>query len=618
MATSPPSGDPAYWSEVPYADKNTDVDWSDLLDSLRDEFWLREEELKLLHKIDLQLLENGRRTEGLLTLLVGDLARILKCELAAVLLRRGTQVEVTNVNVSGSLGQLLPISRSLVGQSITEAATIIIPDILNHVKSDDYVKIMGYDGPPMRSMMATPIILHREPIGALHVESTRVGAFRSVHRRVLEAVASQAAIALEKNHNFDSAVLFAEVDSIIFSNDDSQQQVVKTALDRVVSKLTELEKIELFGAQVLFPRGENYLEIVYSTKPEDVGLFVEINHSVSGRAATERQTIVLGDVKEDEKYRRILGEGESIRSEIAVPIMFGADSYVIGVLNVESEQPDAFSGFNRVALEAFADRVKTLLAFAKLKTDVSESLEIRQANDLMIAIGDQAAHIVHRIKNIVGALRFDIQSLQDQLEHGTLSVGPALARKLEHMMDEVDDTLRLPEWLSGVLRREESATDINSCIETALQNSDLPSNVLVETCLARDIPRLPLFAFDIVVQNLIQNALDAMPEGGTLTATTLQHLPPDLPVGYVQLIVQDTGIGISDEAHARMFDLNFTTKTRRGQGLGFGMWWVRNFVRRVGGEIWATNRKSGGAEVTVQIPIKQEITSSSEKSGVGP
>jgi signal transduction histidine kinase len=191
-----------------------------------------------------------------------------------------------------------------------------------------------------------------------------------------------------------------------------------------------------------------------------------------------------------------------------------------------------------------------------------------------------------------------------------------LARKLEHMMDEVNDTLRLPEWLSGVLRREESATDINSCIKTALQNSDLPGNVLVETCLARDIPRLPLFAFDIVVQNLIQNALDAMPDGGTLRVTTLQHLPLDLPVGYVQLIVQDTGIGISDEAQARMFDLNFTTKTRRGQGLGFGMWWVRNFVRRVGGEIWATNRKSGGAEVTVQIPIKQEMTSSSEKPGV--
>ena len=227
-------------------------------DILRDEFWLREEELKLLHQIDLQLLENGRRTESLLTLVVGDVARILKCELAALLLRRGTQVEVTFVSVSGSLGQLLPISRSLVGQSITEAATIIIADILSDVKSEDYVKIMGYDCPAMRSLMATPIILHGEPIGALHVESTRVGAFKSVHRRVLEAVASQAAIALEKAHNFDSAALFAEVDSIIFSNDDSQQQVIQTALDRVVSKLTELEKIELFGAQVLFPRGKDY------------------------------------------------------------------------------------------------------------------------------------------------------------------------------------------------------------------------------------------------------------------------------------------------------------------------------------------------------------------------
>lgn len=611
MATSSSAGDPAHRSELSPAGRNTDMDWSDLLDSLRDEFWLREEELKLLHQIDLQLLKDGNRTEDLLSLVVHDMARILRCELAGVLLRRGTQVEVTNANVSGTLGQLLPISRSLVGRSVSEAQTVIITDLQDDERSADYVKIVGYDGPPMRSLMTCPIILRGDPIGALHVESTRVAAFRPVHQRVLEAVASQVAIGLEKAHNFDSAALFTEVDSIIFSDDDSPQQVIKTALDRVISKLTELEKIELSGAQVLFPRGKDYLEIVYSTNPEDVGLFVDMSRSVSGHAATERQTIVLGNVKDDNRYVSLLGD--SIRSEIAVPILFGSDSYVIGVLNVESSQQDAFSGFNRVALEAFADRVKTLLAFAKLKTDVSESLETRQANDLMIAIGDQTAHIVHRIKNVVGALRFDIQTLQGQLENGTLTVGPGLARKLDQMMAEVNDTLQLPEWLSGVLRRGESATDINSCIEIVLQHTDIPENVSVLRRLATDIPRLQLFAFNIVVENLIQNALDAMQDGGTLTVTTLQHLPSDLPVGYVQLIVQDTGTGITAEAHERMFDLNFTTKTRRGQGLGFGMWWVRNFVRRVGGEIWATNRKSGGAEVTVQIPIRQGKNSSSDE-----
>jgi putative methionine-R-sulfoxide reductase with GAF domain len=74
-----------------------------------------------------------------------------------------------------------------------------------------------------------------------------------------------------------------------------------------------------------------------------VGLIIGIDESICGRAVRERRTVIIGDVSKEPEYRRLLGP--SIQSEIAIPISLGDASVLIGVLNVESEEPDAFEGF---------------------------------------------------------------------------------------------------------------------------------------------------------------------------------------------------------------------------------------------------------------------------------
>lgn len=74
--------------------------------------------------------------------------------------------------------------------------------------------------------------------------------------------------------------------------------------------------------------------------------------------------------------------------------------------------------------------------------------------------------------------------------------------------------------------------------------------------------------------------------------------------GYVQLSVKDTGVGIPDEIQANLFGINFTTKQEKsGKGLGLGLWWVRNFVKRVEGEISIHSTPSVGTEVIVKLPV---------------
>ena len=374
--------------------------------------------------------------------------------------------------------------------------------------------------------------------------------------------------------------------------------------------LQDLEHVRLSEALVCFPRGKD-LEIVYSTKPSDVGLVLGLDESICGRAVRERKTIVLGDVSQEPEYRRLFGP--SIKSEIAVPIFLGDDNVVIGVLNLESEQLDAFQGFTQVILERFAERVKVLLAFARLRANLTDTLESRHANDLLVAIGDQTSNLIHRLNNTVGALRIKLLKLQELSQAGLLANegNVMLDRALGELLELAERTLEMPDQVTKFLGQQEgSAVDVNKCVILCLRELNPPASIIVDTQLASDLPELSLYSFDIVVQNLLKNAVDAMPSGGHVYVSTKKVSYPGLPAGYVQLTVRDTGCGIPDEILPNIFRLNFTTKRSKGKGLGLGLWWVRTFVLRSGGEISVSTEPGAGSEFTIQIPIDLSVVDS--------
>lgn len=585
-------------------------EWERLLKELGAELTLRERELELLHKIDLYLLApeqsaDIQSAQDIFQFIVQETGKLLQANHTTILLRRSTFLEPMYSDLNSVIGQKVRISESLTGLSLESDGTVRVDDLAESPLAARYTPLRGYEGPPMRSLLATPIRIRGVAVGVLNAECTESGAFKQVHERIARAIAAQIAIALQQTQTLASTALFADVDRLLLGTDSQQvvqesEHVIQTALEKVMAELGRLEHVEHTGAQIMFfSADEEDLEIVHSTNPKDIGLTLRVDKSVCGRAVRERRTIIVGDVDTDPEYQRMLGD--SIRSEIAVPILFGGEDLVIGVLNVESAERNAFSDFYQLVLENFAEKVRTLLAFARLRSDLTEALELRTADDVLAAVGDQTSHMIHRLNNTVGAMRLRIIELEDAQERGDLSMD-FLRETLGALRNLAERTLKMPDEITMLLDNK-SKVDVNVCVEGAIAKIDLPESVRLDLQLTGGIPLLPLYNFDIVVENLLRNSLDAMPAGGKLTVATSQVLDPAQLTGYLQLVIKDTGSGIPLEIQKKIFELNFTTKSGKGKGLGFGLWWVRNFVRRARGDITIRSSEGDGTEVTIKIPI---------------
>jgi signal transduction histidine kinase len=573
-----------------------------LLDALRGEFLLRERELELLHETDLRILSKTDPLDKTLEFIAQGLRRLLGCQNTHVLLKRGSFLESVYSADGGDVGQQVPIKGSITGRCLLSVETVRIDDLFLSEHRDSYVPIEGYAGPRMRSILAVPILLDGSPIGVLNNESATSNAFAPVHERICEAVASQIQLALQHANLFEPSQLFARIDRLIFEQ-DPETPVLQRALDEVLSLIRELKYVDVEAVQILFMKIANssQLEIVSSTQPDDIGLVVAVEDSVCGRAIKNRQTVTVGDVTHEPKYKRILGN--HIRSEIAIPILLGDEDLPIGVLNVESREPDAFSGLYGIILDRFAHKVSMLLAFAKLRSDVTRVLDQRKADDLLVAVGDQTSNMVHRLNNDVGAMRACLQEIQlnckRQLDESTF-----LASAVEDLLRSADRVLEMPQRLRHFLAQETYFVDMNECVHNAVDRLTLPSNVSLKLTLAPDLPPVRATSLDLVVENLARNAIDAMPDSrpGHIHISTAATKYEGTH-GYLQLTVADDGIGMDAEVKSRLFELNFTTKSEReGKGLGIGMWWVRNLVLRARGDITMESSPGAGTVFTVKIP----------------
>lgn len=202
---------------------------------------------------------------------------------------------------------------------------------------------------------------------------------------------------------------------------------------------------------------------------------------------------------------------------------------------------------------------------------------------------------------VINSVRFDLRSPLQVIRNATylLREDPGRAEALTDMIDEsVETAITTIEDLSSKTQTGElkiTVTDLRYVIEMAAEMAKIPPEVKVETRCSDEFLAilLDVAKFQRVLDNLIRNAVEAMPSGGTLTISS-QRLGDT-----IQVIVQDTGAGISKEDMSKLFQPFFTTKQG---GTGLGLVSSKATVEALGGQIMVESTLDVGTKVTVSLP----------------
>jgi signal transduction histidine kinase len=216
----------------------------------------------------------------------------------------------------------------------------------------------------------------------------------------------------------------------------------------------------------------------------------------------------------------------------------------------------------------------------------------------LATIGKMAAHVTHEIRNPLSAIGLNVELLEEEVARGGEKESIALVQAVK---SEVDRLSRIAEQYLSVARRPrpnlepERVDDLVRELCAFVRPELTRAGVVLTVDAPDDLPEIDLDEAQLrqALLNLIRNAREAMPKGGDLTVAVLAA------PGGVEIRIDDTGTGVSEELRATIFDPFFTTK-QRGTGLGLAV--TREIIEAHHGTIACEPREPHGTRFTIALP----------------
>ncbi|MCI0535770.1 MAG: PAS domain-containing protein, partial [Verrucomicrobiales bacterium] len=343
-----------------------------------------------------------------------------------------------------------------------------------------------------------------------------------------------------------------------------------------------------------------------------------LSRCVAGQLLYEPET----DRAEFPFSRRLATGG--LHSFVAAPLL--VESNVFGVLLAARLEPRSFNSADCEFLRQLSEHVALAAHHAQLHgvlrqayDDLRQTQQVAMQQERLRAIGQMASGIAHDINNAISPATLYTESLLEN-EPNLSARAREYLTTIQRALDDVAGTVaRMREFYR---QREPQVTltpvPLNTLVEqvvslTRARWSDMPQQrghvIQTQTDLAPDLPSILGIESEIreALTNLIFNAADAMPNGGTLTLRTrvsASQPGPGEPAcsPYVQVEVTDTGSGMDEATRRRCLEPFFTTKGERGTGLGLAM--VYGTMQRHGGEVEIESTPGQGTTVRLSFPLR--------------
>lgn len=492
-----------------------------------------------------------------------------------------------------------------IGKGITgRVAFNGVATISNDVEQDSrYVKLI--DG--IRSKMAVPLFSEGQIAGVIDVDSDKVANFTARDLKRLEAVADESITSLQsvwKQRQLitqsDQLKALISVGQKVVSNLELQglwESITEAALDLTKSRMVTLqlydETKEQVTMQAIKPPYQEFLSKVETLRLEE---------SMNAAAIrTKRQVEFPNITTPDYLDLKDAPQRDDVVSCLSTPMIY--EDRVIGIINIFTRTRHRFPNDEKRLLQAFASLSAAAAQNANLYARVFNSEDLLRKSERLTTLGLLSAEIAHEIRNPLTVIKLLFGSLGLQYDEADprnkdTQIIIEKINQLEEIVSKVLSFGKAPEDLHTVWSIDELIQDTLLLVRLKMQQHRIVLNH--KKTNAPIMVNASKGQLQQVFLNLIINAAEAMPNGGTLTIYSIVEESPDEE--RIAVYFTDTGSGIPENIQEKIFE-SFLTDKPEGTGLGLSI--VKRIMRTHHGDISVANSSSLGTTLRIEMPLAQ-------------
>jgi len=251
-------------------------------------------------------------------------------------------------------------------------------------------------------------------------------------------------------------------------------------------------------------------------------------------------------------------------------------------------------GFNTAVLtNAQGEALGVILSFSDL-TEIKGLQEQVELRERLTALGEMSAGIAHELRNPMAVISGYLNLLSKKTDDQSRTLIANIVNEVNGMNRIIGDLLMFARPASLNRVKVNVRELIEGCVAAVLQAKEAGSRITTEMNLEDGEALLDEGLMRQAMTNLLQNAVEAMPDGGTLSVEAQRR--KDLSV-----VIRDTGTGIPREARKKIFLPFFTTKD---QGVGLGLALVHKIILSHGGRIEVASTEGKGTTFSIMLPAR--------------
>jgi len=245
---------------------------------------------------------------------------------------------------------------------------------------------------------------------------------------------------------------------------------------------------------------------------------------------------------------------------------------------------------------------KDLRERSKMERELREIQQALLQSEKLAAMGRLTSQIAHELNNPIYGIMNTLELLKTEI--------PPESKRRRILDLSLSEIQRLSEMLRNMLsfskpeeekRRPIKIDELIEGILLVMEKQMRESNIQVEISFNPDIPEIMASTNQMrqVMLNILKNAKEAMPKGGTLTVRTSRE------DNRVLIHIQDTGIGVPEEIRDKIFEAFFTTK-QKVKGVGLGLSVCYGIIKDHGGDIKVESEEGKGTTFIISLPVESQ------------